>query len=142
MFLPARARSAGRGGRKGAVLGRARNRQRSGVADDPLADIKSRLHNWARWSHVGVMPDLQAKLSSLWSQWLPRQAWDAGWGDLGAPEEPPASIRNEDAIMLDRLILRLPVVHRRTIVLHYYDREGQRRDRLDEACRALNDLLP
>jgi hypothetical protein len=111
------------------------------VNADALADIKARLHNWARWSHHGVLPDLHAKLSSLWSQWIPRQAWDAGWGDLGAPDEPPASIRNEDAETIDYFVLRLNFVHRSTLKRHYVDHDGQRREQLDEACRALEDLM-
>lgn len=87
------------------------------------------------------MPDLQAKLSSLWSQWLPKQAWDAGWGDVGAPEEPARSINDRDAELIDHYVVRLSFAHRTTIKRHYVEREGQRREQLDEACRALEDLM-
>lgn len=112
------------------------------MSDDSLAEIKARLHNWARWSHYGEAPKLSFALSSIWRQWIPTNAFDSGWGNVGAPEEMFQSIDERDADFIGKLLLKLDRLHRRTIVLHYYDREGQRRDRLDEACRALNDLLP
>lgn len=111
------------------------------MADDPLADVKLRLHNWARWSRHDVMPDLHARLSSLWSQWLPRQAWDAGWGDIGPPEEIAKSINERDAEHLDRAIRDLGYVHRTIIKRHYVEHIGQNRASLDAACRALLDVM-
>jgi hypothetical protein len=108
---------------------------------DPLHFIKHRLHNWARWSHYDVMPDLTAKLSSLWSQWLPSQAWDAGWGDIGAPEEIAKSINEMDAEHLDRAIRDLGRVHRQILKRHYVEHIGQTRASLDAACRALLDVM-
>ena len=81
-------------------------------ASDPLADIKSRLHNWARWSRHDCLPNLDAKLSALWSQWIPKQAWDTGWGDVGAPEERSKDIDNRDAELIDHHLVWLTMVHR------------------------------
>jgi hypothetical protein len=111
------------------------------VSDDPLGQTKARLHNWARWSRHDCLPDLHAKLSSLWSQWIPRQGWDAGWGDLGAPEEGSKGIDDSDAELIDHHIVWLTLVHRTTIKSHYIDHDRQPREHLDEACRALEDLM-
>ena len=111
------------------------------MADDPLWEVKVRLHNWARWSNHDVMPNLAAKLSSLWSQWLPRQAWDAGWGDVGPPEELSRSIDDKDAQVIDGHIRELGFVHRTIIKRHYLEHVGQGRESLDAACRALLDVM-
>jgi hypothetical protein len=110
-------------------------------ASDPLGEIKARLHNWARWSRHDCLPNLDAKLSALWSQWIPRQAWDCGWGDVGAPEERAKDIDNRDAELIDHHLIWLALVHRSTIKQHYLEHNGQRREQLDEACRALEDLM-
>jgi hypothetical protein len=73
--------------------------------------------------------------------WVSSHAWESGWGDVGAPHEPPASIRNGDAEVIDYGIMRLSFVHRSIIKRHYIDHDGQRREQLDEACRALEDLM-
>lgn len=108
---------------------------------DPLYLLKFRLHNWGRWSNYDVMPDLAAKLSSLWSQWIPRQAWDAGWGDLGPPEDSPKAINDRDAEHLDRAIRDLGYVHRLLLKRHYAEHQSVDRQSLDAACRALLDVM-
>ena len=69
----------------------------------------------------------------------PRQAWDAGWGDLGAPRNQSKAIDERDAQLIDHHLVWLTIVHRTTIKEHYIEHNGQRREQLDEACRALED---
>lgn len=109
--------------------------------DDPLFALKARLYNWARWSRHDVAPNLSAKLSSLWSQWLPRQAWDAGWGDMGPPQESFKEINDKDAQLIDRRIREIGFVHRTIIKRHYLEHQSQNRESLDAACRALLDVM-
>ena len=106
-----------------------------------MADIHDRLYNWARWSRHEAMPDLGCKPPPIFAYWIPAQAWDAGYGDTGAPEELPKSIDVRDAELLDHHIVWLALVHRTTIKRHYLEHIRQMRDQLDEACRALEDLM-
>ena len=109
--------------------------------DDPLSSIKARLHNWARWARHDAMPNLDAKLTSIWSHWIPARGWDAGWGDVGPPEESPRGIDIMDEELIDHHVVWLNFAHRTTIKAHFFDHNGQKREQVDEACRALEDMM-
>ena len=104
-------------------------------------DMHDRLYNWARWSRHDALPNLDVKQPSIFAMFLPRLALDSGYGDYGPPSEYPTSIDTRDAELVDRHIGWLTMSHRSIIKLHYIEHHGQERLRLDEACRALEDLM-
>lgn len=108
--------------------------------DAALDAIKARLRNWARWAlqptvDLGIPPPPWA------AHWIPASALDAGWGDLGAPDDSRDPVYERDAMLLERAICQLPLVHRTTIKRHYIVHWRQPREELDHACRILADQL-
>lgn len=104
-----------------------------------LNAIRQRLHNWARWTRDHPLPHLGFAPPPIFAHWLPSQAWDAGWGEQGAPDGLPAPIDDRDAEAIDRQIQQLPTVYRVVIVRHYAHDWRQQPIDLDQACRMLLD---
>lgn len=103
--------------------------------------MHSRLHNWARWTQYDALPNLDVKEPAIFRMYLPHLALDDGYGYDGPPEASPKSIDTKDAELIDRHICWLNLVHRSTIKRHYLDHDRIDKLIVDEACRALEDLM-
>lgn len=104
-----------------------------------LDAIKIRLHNWGRWTRDHATPNLGVKAPPVFAYWIPAHAWDAGWGEQGAPDGLPTPIDDRDAEALDAQIQALPTRLRVIIVRHYAHDWRQQPLDLGEAYRALVD---
>jgi hypothetical protein len=107
----------------------------------PYDDVLRLLHNWVRWTQT-AFPDLGVQPPPWAEYFRPNLAWDETWGDPDASPEPPTpSVDEREAERLDKVLMSLAKVHLLTIKRHYINRRHQPRERLDEAIRALGDIL-
>lgn len=104
-------------------------------------DPHEAMQNWARWADTGDHHGLQAKISSLWRNWLPHRHRDEGWGDPGQPEAIPDPIDIADAERTDRALRHVAWQHYNILLRWYYRQHKADSDRLEEALRALGDEL-
>lgn len=99
------------------------------------------MENWARWALSGDNPGLDIKISSLWRFWLPDKHRDDGWGDPGPAEAVPDPIDIRAAERTDKALSRVAWQHYNILRRWYYGRHRTDSYKLDEALRALGDIL-
>lgn len=100
-----------------------------------------RLRNWARWANDKPLPNLAARISSIYI--LAGRAASTylyGYGDDDLDDLPPP-IYDQDAELVDAAIRRLSIAHRTAILRQYLHLYRVERLLADAAVRALADKL-
>jgi hypothetical protein len=107
----------------------------------PYDEVVRRLFNWSMWAN-SHWPDLGVQPPPWAEYFRPNLAWDESWGDPDAsPEAPSPKVDERCAERTDKALMSLPIAHLLVIKRHYINRRHQPRQRLDEAIRALGDIL-
>lgn len=98
------------------------------------------MRNWARWAsdddhRLSIPPPPWA------SGYRASAAWEAGWGDPGAPDALPEPVDERAAMALDRVLRRLPRSTFVTLRRHYLKGATQPEIELQAALRRLVDVV-
>ena len=107
-----------------------------------LDELDRLMRNWAAWARSDAMPKLGFPEPPIFSEWIPRNGWESGWGDAEAiPASPNACIDDLEAERVDRLLLRLRVRYWSILRRHYLLARHVDELSLGEALRALGDMM-